>query len=110
MSVTKELGKIQSVEFGMGGYQDAMIGISFSLGGAGWGVSDFWGDWATDVTERTQWTHEQRCNRLGQTVWRVKKLLDESKAQTVSELKGKPIEATFVDMKLTGWRILKEVL
>lgn len=106
----KQLGKIQEVKFGNGGYQDAMIGISFTLGGAGWGVGDFWGDWATDVTERTEWTHEQRCNRLGQIVWKIKKLLDDAKVESVEELKGIPVEATFNDMKLVSWRVLKEVL
>ncbi len=44
----KEIGKIQKVSFGHGGYQDAGIGVSFSLGSdkASWGVHDFWGAWA----------------------------------------------------------------
>ena len=33
----KKLGKIQSVRFGHGGYQDACIGISVTLGDGSWG-------------------------------------------------------------------------
>jgi hypothetical protein len=45
----KSIGKIQSATFGMGGYQDAMIGVSWTLGSDKecWGVGDFWGAWAT---------------------------------------------------------------
>ena len=42
MSEVKELGKISSVKFGIGGYQDAMFGIffCFELGGGGSGICD----------------------------------------------------------------------
>lgn len=33
-----ELGKITKVHFGVGGYQDAMIGISFTLGNDSWPI------------------------------------------------------------------------
>lgn len=36
----KKLGKIQDVKFGIGGYQDAMIGLFITLGNNGWGVGD----------------------------------------------------------------------
>lgn len=36
MSTRKELGKIQSVKFGIGGYQDAMIGLTIGIGGNSW--------------------------------------------------------------------------
>ena len=35
----KELGKITSVRFGLGGYQNACLGLSVSLGSDGSGVS-----------------------------------------------------------------------
>lgn len=38
MSNEKKIGKITSVSFGHCGYQDAMIGISFTLGSNSWGV------------------------------------------------------------------------
>lgn len=36
-----KLGKINKVKFGSGGYDDAMFGVTFDLGGQGWGVGDF---------------------------------------------------------------------
>jgi hypothetical protein len=41
----KELGSIKHVRFGLGGYQDACIGIHFSLCGDGWGVNDSKSSW-----------------------------------------------------------------
>ena len=35
----KRLGKIESVSFGLGGYQGAMLGIHVTLGASGWGVA-----------------------------------------------------------------------
>lgn len=35
--MNKKLGKIKSIEFGLGGYQEACIGLSVSLIGEGWG-------------------------------------------------------------------------
>jgi hypothetical protein len=42
MMENKWLAKITRAEFGKGGYQDAMVGFSFSFEGA-YGVGDFWG-------------------------------------------------------------------
>jgi hypothetical protein len=41
----KELGKIKSVDFGIGGYQDCMLGLHVTLGGDGWGVGDSRAAW-----------------------------------------------------------------
>ena len=38
-----QLGKIQEVKLGFGGYQEVMFGVSFTLGGSGWGVR-FYGE------------------------------------------------------------------
>jgi len=35
--MTKELGKIEKVTFGLDGYQECMLGIHFVFSGAGWG-------------------------------------------------------------------------
>ena len=41
----KKIGKIRDLEYGWGGYDGAMLGVTFHLGGQGWGVTDFWGYW-----------------------------------------------------------------
>lgn len=104
------LGKIQKIHFGMGGYQDAMIGITFVLGGAGWGVMDFWGDWASKHRPDMQWTEESRLIRLGEMVMKINELLQQAKKTSIEQLKDVPIEATFESNTLKSWRILEEVL
>jgi hypothetical protein len=109
MSETK-LGKITHVKFGMGGYQDAQIGIGFTLGGDSWAVGDFWGDWSLDPSKNAQWTDADRINNLGKICMRINKLLEQAKVQSVDKLKNIPIEATFDVMTLKSWRVLTEVL
>ena len=111
MSLRKELGKISHVSFGLGGYQDAMIGISFGLGGnSGWGVSDFWGVWSIDRSEHAKWTEQDRITDAGKMVMRINDLLSQAKISDVSQLEGIPVEVTFEGNTLKGWRILTEVL
>lgn len=105
-----ELGKIQHCAFGYGGYQDACIGISFTLGGEMWGVCDFWGAWAIDRSDYCKWTEESRLLDLGKTVMRITALLKDAKVASVEKLKGIPVEVTFDGMTLQSWRVLKEVL
>jgi len=107
--MNKELGKIERVEVGMGGYEDAMFGVSFVLGGKGWGVGDFWGTWA-NRNEEAKWTVKEQSEVFAETSRRLIKLLEKAQVQTVGELKGKPVEATFEDQRLKSWRLLDEVL
>lgn len=112
MTEEKRLAKIRSVKYGFGGYQGAMLGISFDLGGDGWGVSDFWGGWGPDIecTKSCKWTEESRITNHGEVSMRIGKLLREAKVETVDKLKGTPIEVTFDNDSLRSWRVLKEVL
>jgi hypothetical protein len=106
----KELGKIKSASFGWGGYQDVMLGFSVELGGDGWGVCDFWGNWGTERTEYTKWSEEERLKSLGETVMRLKGVFEDAKVTSVHKLAGIPVEVTFDGNKLESWRVLKEVL
>ncbi len=106
----KEIGKIQLVEFGFGGYQDAMIGVTFRLGGLDWGVTDFKGFWRGDPTEHTKWSREQQINDLGGMVLWFSQLLRDAGKTHLDQLHEVPIEATFVNNSLRSWRILREVL
>ena len=89
--VRKELGKIQSVRFGMGGYQDAMIGIQFDLGGQGWGVSDFWGYWA-EYSSNCKWSLSEQRDYLGDIVLKINKLFKEANKTDINKLVGVPVE------------------
>jgi hypothetical protein len=108
-----KLGKIESVRFGHGGYQDACIGISVTLAGEGWGVGDFKGAWDPELvttSKYSKWTEEERSKSIDEMVRYVSKLLKDAKVHSVDKLQGKPIEATFNGNMLEEWRILTEVL
>lgn len=112
MSFKKQIGKIQSINFGKGGYQDVMVGISITLGSdtEHWGVSDFKGAWGHKRRGEMHWTEEDRIKRLGEMVMWFNDLLEKAKAENINELIGKPVEVTFEDNQLSEWRILSEVL
>lgn len=105
-----ELGSIQKIAFGFGGYQDAMLGINFLLGGKSWSAGDFKGAWGVDWTERCKWTEQDRQVDLGKACMLLRDLLVAAKVQTMDQLQGKPIEATFDGNLLKSWRILEEVI
>lgn len=107
---TIELGRIKSVQFGIGGYQDSMIGFTFILGNKEWGTSDFWGAWCIKRPENSVWSEDSRIQALGQAVMRVNALLSEIGKQSLSDLEGTPVSVTFENHTLKTWRILTEVL
>jgi len=106
----KQIGKIQKISFGKGGYQDVEIGVSFTLGGKAWGVNDFWGTFSDERPEFALWTEENRIKTLGETVMRLNKLLKDAKKRNIVELLNTPIEATFEGNLLKSWRVLTEVI
>ncbi len=103
-------GKIVSISLGYGGYQDAMFGISTTLGGPAWGVDDFNGYWATERDNHCRWTEKDREESFIKMLWWIKALLDDAKVTSLAALQGSPIEATFKDNRLESWRIMSEVL
>lgn len=108
-----KLGKISSVSFGIGGYQDAMIGLSVTLEGKGWGVSSHNGFWSASTLERSEharWTEDDRNFKYAEIMRHVDELLHKAKKNNVVDLRGVPVEATFEGNTLKSWRILTEVL
>ena len=111
----KKLGKIEKVSFGLGGYQEAMLGLSLTFYSEKdhWGVADFKGTWdynIIEVTETTKWTEEDRSLLNIEMLKLISDLLKDAKVNSVDQLKGKPVECTFEGNKLVSWRILKEVI
>ena len=109
MTERKEIGKIKAVQFGLGGYQGAQTGISFSLGGKGWGVGDFWGNWTTRPDHAQYSVKEWRYSN-SDMVRRISSLLKDSGVSNVTDLEGVPIEVIFAGCALKEWRVLTEVL
>lgn len=110
----KKLGKIESVSFGLGGYQGAMLGLHVTLSvGVGVFVGDSRANWDAEQikwTEHTQWSEEDRDGWYSEIMRYVSSLLKDAKVDTVDKLKGKPVEVTFDGNTLKEWRILTEVL
>jgi len=95
----------------MGGYQDAMIGLSLSfMGKSSWGCSTFIGGWATKRSDYTKWTEGERRETLADAVWKLKEVLEAAGKNHVGELEGTPVECTFEGNMLKDWRILTEVI
>lgn len=110
----KYLGKISSVHFGLCGYQDAMLGISFNFrfdGSSGVGTCDaFWDFNMIEHSPHCQWTEQERDNRYCEIMKNISCLLSQAKVKDVNDLKGKPVELTLDGNSLKDWRILTEVL
>jgi hypothetical protein len=109
----KKLGKIQNVYFGIGGYQDAMLGLHVTLGGGSWGVGDGRFAWDAELIKHSnysQWTEEDRDKHYAEILRYVSKLLNDAKVSSVDKLKGIPVEVTFDGNLLKEWRVLTEVL
>lgn len=105
----KMLGKIKSVKLGTGGYDDAMFGIDFTLGGDGFGVCDFWGTWES-YSKGSKYSETDWLKSHAENYHRLMKLMKEAKVKNFTQLEGKPIEIVFNNGTLVSWRILSEVL
>jgi hypothetical protein len=108
-----KLGKLEKVRFGIGGYNDAMIGLHVTISGSSWGVCDSRSAWDSEVikwSESCKWSEEDRDRDYADIMRKVSSLLKQAKVTDVSRLNGIPVEATFEGNSLKSWRILTEVL
>jgi hypothetical protein len=110
----KKLGKIDSIQFGVGGYNEAMFGCNFNFTFNGCcGCGDFIsGGWVNTITisEYTKWTEEDRSKSRLEMINRIETIMSDAKVDDITNLRGKPVELTFDGMTLKSWRILTEVL
>jgi hypothetical protein len=103
--IRKELGKIESIDFGMGGYDDAMLGFSVTLSGDAWSVGDFKGFWAPNVRGG-----DDCMGAYAEAMAWAGVLMLSAKKAKLRDLVGVPVEVTFDGNVLKSWRVLKEVL
>lgn len=106
----KMLGHIDSVQFGIGGYNEAMFGLSVHCRGEGCGVSSFDGTWAFPPSDNAKWTEQDRRDHYADMCIRIIELLKQAKVDDVAKLKGKPVELEFDGNLLKSWRLLTEVI
>jgi len=111
----KELGKIDRFDVGIGGYQDAMLGIHITFtGGGGWGINTSMSTWSPSmikITEHTKWTEVERSQHFDEIMRFIDETLSKAKVRYTHQLRGIPVEITFDDKEtLKSWRVLTEVL
>lgn len=110
---SKQLGKINSVYLGYGGYQDAQFGVWFDLSMKNSGVSDGRGVWA-EWSDGCKWSIEDQRDQFATIVEYIRDLCKEAGVKKLEQLKGLPVELTFdspgFSARLVSWRILTEVL
>lgn len=111
----KEIGKIQDIRLGVGGYQDAMLGLTVVLGSDRqcWSVTDFKGFWGPSIqwSDDLKWTEADRRAAYADVLYFISALLADAKKDHLEKLNGVPVEVCFnSDGKLKSWRILTEVL
>ena len=110
----KKLAKIESIYFGLGGYNHAMIGLHVTLSGQSWGVQTDHSAWDCNIVKHSKyckWTEEDRSRYYDEMVRYISDLLAKAKVSKVEDLKGKPVEVYFDESgSLSSWRILTEVL
>jgi len=114
MSLTKYLGKVDSINFGLGGYQESMLGLhicfSFDKNSFTCTSHSTWDFVTIEHSERTKWTEQSRQDKYAEIICFISKLLNQAKVRHISELKNKPVEVTLDGNSLHSWRILEEVL
>lgn len=116
----EKLGKIKSVKFGFGGYQDVQIVFSFEVGGEGWGTNVTyecgWGHVSKkelkDPKSTYKWTHEDRLKTLGEKAYDVVEIMQKAKVDSLDKLKGIPVKVFFESEcgRNHGFEVLTDVL
>lgn len=97
MSKEREyLGKIENIYFGT---ERNKMGIFFTLEGDGWGVQD-------SITVESL-SNQDGCQNI---FYRLRELFSNAEVNSIKDLKGTPVRASFEGSLLRKWEILTEVL
>lgn len=108
--IEERIGKIDKATFGRGGYDDAMIGLSLSFAGDGWGTGTFVGTWAHDPPAHAKWTTEDQDKQFAMAVRKLEETLSDAKKTSCDQLVGVPVMVTFENDALKSWRVLTEAI
>jgi hypothetical protein len=106
----KELGKITHVSFGLGGYQECMLGLSLSFEGKGFGTSTYISGGWYEYPENAKYSREELNKARVDMCDTILSTLKKAKVEDINALKGIPVELTFDSSRLVDWRVLEEVL
>lgn len=112
--MNKHLGKISSAKFGIGGYQDAMLGLhicfDFNEGCHICTTRSAWDYILIEHSNYTKWTEQSRQDQYAEIMCYLSKILNQAKVKDVNDLVDIPVEVTIKDNSLDSWRVLEEVL
>lgn len=106
---TKELGKITFAEFGTVRDYPFLIGLQLGFRMDGSGVMDG-GKYTVNISPECKWKEMNREATIIKSIEEVNRILEDAKANYVSELLNKPVEVTMEDNTFKDFRILTEVL
>jgi hypothetical protein len=113
MTQETALMKISKATFGLGGYQDAQLGLHLSFTTDNSGVSTSYAYWDYENikhTEHTKWSEPDRDRALVEVLRNLSVYLKEAKVNDVSQLVGTPVEVILDNNTFRSFRILTEVL
>ena len=106
----KSIGKISSVSFGFGGYQDVQFGVSLCVDTeSGCACTGKW-MWTNKPDKHTKWTVADQDKEYAKIMRYAIKLMTDAKVVNIQDLKGIPIEATWKGNWLEEIRVLTEVI
>lgn len=95
----KQLGTIKVASFGIGGYENSALGITFVLGNDSWSVQDFWGQVSRETAHLISL----------ESAFGVIQLLKDGGVTRIEDLVGTPVEITLTGIggRLKSWRVVK---
>ena len=111
--ISKKLGKITKANFGIGGYNDAMIGLFLCFEFDGSGIASDFSTWDPNIVKcsiHAKWSEYDRDRQYKKIMEKLSQTLKDAKKKTVSDLVGTPVEVTLKGNMLEDWRVLTEVL
>lgn len=108
--LSKHLGKISNIKFGIGGYQDSQFGVSIQFNFSEYYISMFKGYWTADPNRHCKWTKQDQATGFADTMFFLRDLMVKAKVNDFNQLKGIPVEITLNNQSYHSFRILTEVL
>lgn len=109
----KRLGKITKASFGLGGYQECMIGLHLTFEFGGSGICTDYCAWDANKikhSESCKWTEEDRSEQYDEIVRKLSDILEDARVYSVSDLVGIPVEVELENRTFKDFRVLTEVL
>ena len=106
---TKELGKITFAEVGTVRDYPFLIGLQLGFRMDGSAVMDG-GKYTVNISPECKWKEMNRDATIIKSIEEVNRILEDAKANYVSELLNKPVDVTMEDNTFKDFTILTEVL